>query len=77
MIFLSANRRTGQVHFVSVLHGAQVVQKNYMWSNVGKMQPDEHVDYVLYGLNVSVCTSMTAEGVSRNRSTLVSKTHLN
>jgi hypothetical protein len=51
------NKGKGRVHFVSVLHGAHVVYKNHMRSSVGKMQPDEHVHYVLYGLNVPASAS--------------------
>jgi hypothetical protein len=56
-----AIRRAGQARFVSEIHSAYIVHKNHMRSNVGEMQTDKNIDNVIYGLNISVCVSSSAQ----------------
>ena len=42
------------VHFVSALHGTDVIDKNYVRRLIGQMQADKDAHYVIDGLYVSV-----------------------
>ncbi len=48
------NWKYQRAHFISVLHGAYVVYKNYVRSNACQMQAYEHTENVFDGINVSV-----------------------
>ena len=47
-------RRAGIIHFVSALHGADIVDKNDVRRLIGQMQADKDAHYVIDGLYVSV-----------------------